>query len=554
MSEMVTIRINGEEKQYEKGTVLEKIALEYQKDYATTIILAKYNGKLAELSKKLVRDGELSFFTISDKIGHQTYRRTACLVMIKAIYDVVGALALEKLKVEFAVDKGLYVTLSGDFERDEKFIEAVTARMNEIIEADLPIAKTNMPLDDAIEIFEAENMMDKVQLFKYRRSSRVNLYCLDGYYDYYYGYMAPSARYVNKFKLYLFGEGVVLQLTDRHNPNELTEFSTSIKVFNKMTDTTDWLTAMELSTVGDVNEMICKGYFNDIVLMQEARQEAMIASIAKDIASREGVKFVMIAGPSSSGKTTFSHRLSVQLRAHGLTPHPIALDDYFKNREDTPLDEEGNYDFECLEAIDVDGFNSDMKRLLAGETVEIPSFNFKLGKREYNGHYMTLKEDDILVIEGIHGLNEKMSYALPKESKYKIYISALTTLNVDEHNRIATNDGRLIRRMVRDNRTRGTSARKTLAMWKSVRRGEEKYIYPYQDSADVVFNSALVYELSVLKQFAEPLLFDIDKDDEGYFEARRLLKFLDCFVGVTSEHLPNNSIVREFVGGSMFPV
>ena len=282
--------------------------------------------------------------------------------------------------------------------------------------------------------------------------------------------------------------------------------------------------------------------------------ESKIAQIAKDIVDKGGKKFIMIAGPSSSGKTSFSYRLSIQLRALGMRPHPIALDNYFKNREDTPKDENGNYDFECLEAIDVEQFNKDMLALLSGQTVELPSFNFKTGKREYKGDYKRLNENEILVIEGIHGLNEKMSYALPAERKYKIYISALTALNVDEHNRIATTDVRLLRRMVRDNRTRGTSASGTLNMWQSVRRGEEKYIFPFQESADAVFNSALIYELSVLKLYAEPLLFGISKEDPQYYEAKRLLKFLDYFLGMTSEGLPNNSLIREFVGGSIFNV
>ena len=282
--------------------------------------------------------------------------------------------------------------------------------------------------------------------------------------------------------------------------------------------------------------------------------ESKIAQIAKDIVDKGGKKFIMIAGPSSSGKTSFSYRLSIQLRALGMRHHPIALDNYFKNREDTPKDENGDYDFECLEAIDIEQFNNDMLALLSGQTVELPSFNFKTGKREYKGDYKRLNENELLVIEGIHGLNEKMSYALPAESKYKIYISALTALNVDEHNRIATTDVRLLRRMVRDNRTRGTSASGTLNMWQSLRQGEEKYIFPFQESADAVFNSALIYELSVLKLYAEPLLFGISKEDPQYYEAKRLLKFLDYFLGMTSEGLPNNSLIREFVGGSIFNV
>ncbi|MDE6129061.1 MAG: nucleoside kinase, partial [Lachnospiraceae bacterium] len=285
-----------------------------------------------------------------------------------------------------------------------------------------------------------------------------------------------------------------------------------------------------------------------------AEQERKIGEIAKEIVRRGNVKFIMIAGPSSSGKTSFSHRLSIQLRTQGMTPHPIALDDYFVDRELTPRDENGDYNFECLEAIDVELFNQDMCKLLAGETVEMPTFNFKNGKREYKGNTLKLGAEDILVIEGIHGLNDKTSYALPDESKYRIYISALTSLNIDSHNRIPTTDVRLLRRMVRDARTRGSDAKRTIQMWPSVRRGEEENIFPFQESADAMFNSALIYELAVLKQFAEPLLFHISKGEPEYYEARRLLKFLDYFLGVSSENLPNNSICREFVGGSCFRV
>lgn len=293
---------------------------------------------------------------------------------------------------------------------------------------------------------------------------------------------------------------------------------------------------------------------SDLILVQEAEQERKIGEIAKEIVRRGNVKFVMIAGPSSSGKTSFSHRLSIQLRTLGRIPHPIALDNYFVDRELTPRDEKGDYNFECLGAIDVKLFNEDMSRLLSGERVEIPSFNFKVGRREYKGDYMQLGENDILVIEGIHGLNEKMSYALPEESKFKIYISCLTTLNIDRHNRIPTTDGRLLRRIVRDARTRGSSAQRTIQMWNSVRRGEEENIFPFQEGADAMFNSALIYELAVLKTFAEPLLFQIPKGEPEYYEAKRLLKFLDYFLSVPSESLPNNSLCREFIGGSCFQV
>ena len=311
---------------------------------------------------------------------------------------------------------------------------------------------------------------------------------------------------------------------------------------------------MGIETVGDLNNAVCKGDFDNLMLVQEALQERRIGEIAQRIYESKHVRFVMIAGPSSSGKTSFANRLSIQMRTYGLNPHPISLDNYFVNRENTPLNEDGSYNFECLEALDVEQFNKDMVALLNGEEVELPTFNFVTGKREMNGDFMKLNPGDVLVIEGIHGLNEKMSYALPSESKFKIYISALTTLSVDAHNRIPTTDGRLIRRIVRDARTRGATAKHTIAMWDSVRRGEEQNIFPFQESADEMFNSAQIYELAVLKQYAEPLLFAIKPEDPEFFEAKRLLKFLDYFVAVDSQSLPKNSITREFVGGSCFKV
>ena len=340
----------------------------------------------------------------------------------------------------------------------------------------------------------------------------------------------------------------------RMDPDTVPEFAPVEKLFHVQNNSLKWGDSLDIFSVGDLNDKVVSGHTKELIMIQEAYHEKQIAGIAETIASHPEKKLVMIAGPSSSGKTTFSHRLSTQLSVYGLKPHPIPVDDYFVNREQTPKDENGNYNFECLEAIDRKQFNEDMTRLLAGERVELPTFNFKTGKREYKGKYKQLGKNDILVIEGIHGLNDELSYSLPGESKFKIYISALTQLNVDEHNRIPTTDGRLIRRMVRDARTRGTSASETIAMWPSVRRGEENHIFPYQESADVMFNSALIYELAVLKIYAEPLLFGIDKNAPEYVEAKRLLKFLDYFVPIPADNIPNNSLVREFIGGSCFEV
>lgn len=551
---MAKVIINGDEYEYKRGTTYKKIADELQHKYGARIILADVDGKYQELNKFINSDSEIKFVTMADKAGYKVLRRTMVMVMLKAIYDLYGQESITRVKTEFAIGKGIYCTLIGQVKVDEKFVSEVKAKMQEIISADIQIVKTSYKLADAIKIFHDAGMTDKERLFRYRRTSSVNIYSIDDFKDYYHGDMAPSTGYAVPFDIYLFEDGFVLQFASRNNLTEVAEKDEQPKVFAAMKETDLRGRELDVETVGALNDAICSGNFEQLRLVTEAIQEGKISDIAADVASRKNVKFVMIAGPSSSGKTTFSYRLSTQLMAHGLKPHPIGLDNYYVDREFCPKDENGNYDFECLESLDVEGFNRDMTKLLNGETVEIPVFNFKSGKREYHGNYITLKENDILVIEGIHGLNEKMSYTLPAESKYKVYISALTCLNVDEHNRIPTTDVRLIRRMVRDNRTRGTEASGTLAMWDSVRNGEEKYIFPFQETADAVFNSALVYELAVLKQFAEPLLFGIAKDDPAFHEAKRLLKFLDYFLGVTSEDLPNNSILREFVGGSVFNV
>ncbi len=551
---MVKAFFDGEEREYETGTRLYEITEEFQPKYPYDIILASVDGKLTELHKK-IRDGShVRFITTAEKPGLQTYQRSATLILLKAFYEVVGADRITKVSVDFSVGKGFFVDARGDFTITEELLAKVREKMREYVDRKIPIMKRSVGTQDAVELFEKYRMYDKARLFSYRRVSRVNLYSLDGFEDYFYGYMAQNTGYIRYFDLVPYEYGFVLLLPSLSEPAAVPEFIPSRKLFDVLRESSEWGEKMEIADVGALNEKICRGGANDLILIQEALQEKRIGQIAEMIAGQPDKKFVMIAGPSSSGKTTFSHRLSIQLRALGLKPHPIAVDNYFVNRADSPRDEEGNYNFECLESLDVAQFNQDMLRLLDGETVEMPRYNFVTGEREYKGDFLKLGESDILVIEGIHCLNDRLSYSLPKESKFKIYISALTQLNIDEHNRIPTTDGRLLRRMVRDARTRGITARETIFRWPSVRRGEEENIFPYQEEADVMFNSALVYELAVLKQYAEPLLFQIPKDSEEYAEAKRLLKFLDYFLGVDSEQIPHNSIVREFIGGSCFPV
>ena len=551
---MITVKINGEERQYPQGATYEDVANDYQQEYENLIALAARDGKIRELFKKLTRDCEVTFFTLKDDVGNKTYVRSATMLFLKAVFDVYGREAAQSCRVEFAIGNGSYISPKGKINATEENAAKIRNRMRELVEAKTPFLKRSYSLDNAMELFRKEGMKDKEKLFRYRRGSFVNIYEMDGYYDYYYGYMLPNAGYVKWFDVIAYEDGFMLLLPDKKDPTHVKPFQERKLLFRTLKESEEWGKEIGIETVGDLNDQICRGSLSELILVQEAQQERKIGEIAKSIVDRGGVKFVMIAGPSSSGKTSFSHRLSIQLKTLGKTPHPIALDDYFVNREFTPRDENGDYNFECLEAIDVKQFNDDMGRLLAGERVELPSFNFKTGKREYKGNFKQLGPDDILVIEGIHGLNEKTSYALPEESKYKIYISALTNINIDEHNRIPTTDGRLLRRMVRDARTRGADARRTIDMWASVRRGEEQNIFPFQEDADAMFNSVLIYELAVLKQFSEPLLFQIDKGEPEYYEAKRLLKFLEYFLGVTSESLPNNSLCREFVGGSCFNV
>lgn len=551
---MITITIDGVQREYPEGITFEEIAREYQPKYDNMIALVLENGKIRELIKRATKDCELTFLTLKDNIGHKAYVRTGLMTLVKAVYDVLGSEKVNKVKVEFAIGQGYYCSVKMDEKLTCEHVKKIRKRMMELTGADLPITKKSYPMDEAMEMFRKYRMYDKEKLFRYRRSSFVNIYCLDGYYDYYYGYMLPSTGYLKYYDVMFYENGILLLIPGHEEPTKLDYFEPKEKFFRTLMTSTHWGEMMGIDSVGDLNDTICNGQISDMILVQEALQERRIGEIAKEIVDRGNIKFVVIAGPSSSGKTTFSHRLSIQLRTYGLIPHPIALDDYFVNREDTPRDENGDYNYECLEAIDVKQFNEDMNRLLAGEKVELPQFNFKTGKREYHGNFKKLGPEDILVIEGIHGLNPATTFSLPDKNKFKIYISALTSLNIDEHNRIPTTDGRLLRRMVRDARTRGTCARRTIEMWPSVRRGEEKYIFPYQETADEMFNSVLIYELAVLKQYAEPLLFGIHKGEPEYHEAKRLLKFLEYFQGIDSQNVPNNSICREFIGGSYFNV
>ena len=558
-----------------ESDTLEAVADRFKDYYEDDIILGIVNGRLRELNKKIKSDCELSFVTTADRDGRRTYRRSVVLLLQRAIYDVYGSMT--QLHVMHSLGEGYYCQLEkavecadsqqekynedtdqGSRENSEKSvtehdIDRIVCSMYTFVEKDLTITKHSAKTQYAEQLFKEKGLHDKERLLHYRRSSRVNLYELDGVVDYFYGFMAPSTGMLKYFDIVPYESGFVLLFPGAHS-RSVEPLVTLNKLFHTLDDSREWSKMLGIGTIGSLNDAIAAGRGQEIMLLQEALMEQKIGNLAAQIASDDKKKFVMIAGPSSSGKTSFANRLSIQLIAKGRKPHPLSLDDYYVDRELCPKHPDGSFDFECLESIDVKLFNEDMNRLLKGEAVDMPSFNFKTGKREYRGRKLTLGADDILVIEGIHGLNDRLSQLIPPEHKFKIYISALTQLNIDEHNPLSTTDERLIRRIVRDARTRGTNAMETIAMWPSVRKGERENIFPFQEQADVMFNSALVYELAVLKVYAEPLLFGIERDCPEYLEAKRLLKLLDYFLPMPADGIPNNSLLREFVGGSCFNV
>ncbi|HIU77929.1 MAG TPA: nucleoside kinase [Candidatus Avilachnospira avicola] len=549
------ISCKGDQREFERGTKWSEIARAFSEKDGKDVLLVHDldENRLIELYKSCKSDKRVEFLTYEDPAGRMTYARSAIFMMLKAFYEVCGFENVERVSVKFTIGGNFYVVPTGSFELDPILLSKVSMKMHAYADAAMPIRKISISVDKAIRRFRKYRMYDKSELFRYRRVSRVNVYELEGFVDYFYGAMCPDTSYVKKFMLEPYKEGFMLILPSGKDPEKLSDFHPSEKLFRVQSESFGWAEKIGIDTIADLNRAICEGRANDLILMQEAYFEKSIGEIAQRI-SRKDKKFILLSGPSSAGKTTTANRIAIQLRAYGLNPHIISVDNYFKGIADRKLDEFGRPDFESLDAVDTEQFNSDMLRLLNGERVEIPSYNFITGEREYKGNFIELRDEDVLVIEGIHCLNEKFSEKLPSEYKYKVYISALTMLNIDEHNRIPTTDMRLLRRMVRDSRTRGYSAAQTINRWPDVRKGEEENIFPYQDQADVILNTSMIYELAVIKSFAEPLLFGISQDAPEYIEAKRLLKFLDYVLPLSPETVPGTSIVREFIGGSLLDV
>lgn len=535
---------------YENETLYRILKRVYKNDYFK-YLGAKVNNKLKGLcSKDFKENDRIEFIDITNPDGHRIYVRTLSLIYVKACKEIYNDI---DVSINHSLNKGLYTELQYKHLVTKKHLDAIKNKMQEIIDAKKNITTYFLSVDKAREIFSAQGMMDKVEMLKFWNKDTIRVYELDGYYDTFYGYVAPNTGFVNKFDLRLFYPGIILNYPTREYNFELPEYIEQKKLSKVFKEAEDWGEIMDVAYVGALNKKIVNNEIYDMIRINEALHEKKIAYIADEITNDKNIKIVLIAGPSSSGKTTLAQRLSIQLRVNGKKTYAVSLDDYFVDRHLTPKNEKGEFDFETIKALDLDLFNEQLIDLMAGEEVQIPVYNFKEGSREYSREPVRLTNDHIIIIEGIHGLNDELTANIPQVNKFKIYISALTQLNIDRHNRISTSDLRLLRRIVRDYTHRGNNAIKTMELWDNVIKGTEKYIFPYQENADAIFNSALVYELCVLKKYAEPIIMEIDEDSCFYSERQRLLKFLSYFLPIEDESaIPNTSILREFIGESCF--
>lgn len=545
----VAIKETAEIREYKKGTSFLSIAADFQRYHKSQIVAVNVDNEIKELFHKLRRDCTIRFVDLSSQDGIKIYQRSIYFVAYVAAKRVLPSKTLSMLH---SLGKGLYCEFE-NYEVTDEVIKKLKAEMKRIIDANIPFEKEFLWKAEAIELFKDIGREDKVKLFKFRKKDTVNIYKCAGYCNYFYGHLVPSSGYLKLFDLVKVGPGFVIRHPDITSPDKLPEYIPQNKLAQIYSEYEQWGKILGVKTVGDLNEVISSGNIAELIRISEALHEKKIAYIADMIATRKKARLVLIAGPSSSGKTTFAKRLALQLKVNGYRPIGISLDDYFVDRSKTPRDENGNYDFESIHALNLELFNKHMKALLEGNEIEQVKFDFKVGRRMYTGKKLRLEEDQLIIVEGIHGLNEVLTQIIPREMKFKIYVSALTQLNIDKDNRIPTTDTRVMRRIVRDNKFRGHTALDTIRMWPKVRKGEERNIFPFQEEADVMFNSALIYELGVLKLFAEPTIIQIDNSKPEYAEAKRLLRFIDYFLPITDlEDIPRLSIIREFIGGSAF--
>ncbi|MDU3802782.1 nucleoside kinase [Paraclostridium bifermentans] len=546
--ENINIKINNKNYEYPKNVALDIIAKDLSNEYKGIVTIGKIKNKLKDLNSTLDKNCDLELIDTTQPDGMRVYMRTLSLIFIKACEEIFNGC---KVTIEHSLSNGLYCEIKNNkSEVTEEDIEKIKAKVKSIIESDLKIEKIVTNKSEAIKILKNNNKNAKAELLKYKEYEDVKLYKCGGYINHFYGHMLPSTSHVKTFDIKKWQSGVVILGSSKENKNEPQNFVAQPKLSNIYKESEIWSELIGIDKVASLNEAIESKKYGEIISIVEALHEKKISQIA-DIIKENNKRVILIAAPSSSGKTSFAHRLSIQLKVNNLHPVPISLDDYFVDREDTPLDEFGNFDFESIYAIDLELFNSDLEKLLKGEEIKLPKFNFKTGKREFSGKTLKIEKDQPIILEGIHALNPMLTQSIDDKDKFKIYISVLTQINLDNHNRIPTTDLRLIRRIVRDYNFRGYSAEKTILNWWSVRRGEDKNIFPYQEEADIMFNSACLYELAVLKKYAKPLLEQIEDDNEAFIESNRILKFLQYFVELDDElDIPPTSIIREFIGGS----
>lgn len=548
MIESIEVTINNQKYRVSSGVTLEEVAAQFQKEYKYPILLAKVNGITKELSCKVQASSNIEFLDLTSKEGNRTHISGLTYILLYAVKRLYGKDT--NIYVQHSLDKGIYVETS--FKLTLSKIENIKAEMDRIVENDLPIIRTTIDRLEAINYFKTVGNEVKAEVLRYNTNTYVTLYRLGNYYNYFYNLMPTSTSKINAFDLtYIKDNAFVMRFPTIYQPSKIKEYEEHPGMFSAFQEFRDWGKIMKITTSVDLNRIISSGKINDLIRIDETLQSNRLLNLAKTIHQNKKVKIVLMAGPSSSGKTTTSRKLCMYLQSFGLTPKVLSMDDYFHERKDTPKDANGNYDFECLEAVDLKLFNSQLADLLKGEKVQVPTFNFGLGKKEYR-HELQLAEDDIIVIEGIHALNPKILTNIPRENKFKIYICPLTEINMDDHNRVSTTDNRLLRRIIRDNRTRNYSVEKTLAAWSKVRTGEEKYIFPYQDEADFTMNSALIYEIGALKTYVEPLLYSVPYDSPYYEESKRLLNFLRIFLPIPADEIPKDSVLREFIGNGCF--
>lgn len=552
MGKKINVNFRGlETKEFDAGITLFEIANEFKKFFDYPILVGKVDNHITCLTESITKNCSIDLYDRSSSLGNEVYGRTCQFLIVIAAKKLLGNDV--DVMIHHSMDKGFYCEIEG-IEINKNTIHELENKMIEIIKQDLIIQKVSVSRYDAIKYFKGKKQVDKVNVLKYISNSYINLYRIDDVYDYFYGELAYITGQINDFKLtYIKDNGFVLSYPSTQTPECTLDYVHHQMLFDTFLEYTKWGELVEISNAADLNRVIATGKYDDFIRLSEAYYSNQLSMVADQIYDKKNdVRMVLIAGPSSSGKTTTSKRLEVFLQAKGFRTHQISIDDYFYDRDKTPVMENGELDTESLNAVDVTLFNKQLTQLLEGKKVELPEYNFILGKREYKGKKLQLKDNDIIIIEGLHGLNDDLTISIDRKNKFKIYISPLTQLNVDNHNRIHTSDTRKLRRIIRDNKFRSYDAEHTLQMWDNIRIGEEKYIYPYQDDADAMINSSLLYEISVLKIYAEPLLFSVPENSPMYPEALRLINFLRNFLPMPSDQIPNDSVLREFIGGSCF--